>query len=71
MVKKFLFRGAEMFFFLPSSKSPSEFDGQADSELSSGLRLPVGVVPSAAELAASGALDALFEQIDAGKLNRM
>lgn len=52
------------------SKSPFEIDGQPVSELVSELEATrtTGVVPSAAELAASGALDSLFEQIDAGKL---
>lgn len=53
------------------SKSPSDADPEpvALLEASAGDRAFAGVpVPSAAELAASGALDGLFEQIDAGRL---
>lgn len=53
---------------MSTSRLPSEFDVQLDAGLNYEPRLPAGVVPTAAELAASGALDSLFEQIDAGTL---
>jgi len=56
---------------LSISRSPSDADPQPVAQLEPGavVRQPVGVlVSSAAELAASGALDGLFEQIDAGQL---
>ena len=53
---------------MSTSKSPSELAAQPVAEPNTEARFPTGVVPTAAELADSGALDSLFEQIDAGQL---
>jgi len=55
---------------LSFSRSPSELDAQPNSELEARPETThtTDVVPTAVELAASGVLDSLFEEIDAGKL---
>lgn len=57
---------------MSSSKSSSDSDSRLVSEVDGDARdvdrTSRAVVPSAAELAASGALDSLFSQIDAGEL---